>query len=210
MEVEYAEEESRKNVEQPFDSEAANIDSYRVNPPTPITPMQPAFAQDAVPNYKLPLSSDSVVMSDEMSNDLQKVPTIHYIEVDEDATATTATSTSAHDNKSAVTVQEASRNYFVNDSLVELGRYSWIGRRSDQRFLKGCLWSPDGTCLLTVVNGDGMHVTELPMDLYALESVTDARPVDILVSAVHVREGGIVYDYCWYPHMTSSNASSCW
>lgn len=100
--------------------------------------------------------------------------------------------------------------YFSETKLMELSRYSWRSSVSKQRYLKGCVWSPDGTCILTVVNCDGMHVIELPQDLYGLEGFSTDRPLDVLQSAVHVKEGGLVYDYCWYPFMNSYNPSTCW
>lgn len=100
--------------------------------------------------------------------------------------------------------------YFCDKHVVELSRCTWRGSANNQRFLKGCLWSPDGTCILTVANGNGMHVFELPIDLYGVDSIEEDRPLDILQSAVHIKEGGSVYDYCWYPFMNSSNPTSCW
>lgn len=101
--------------------------------------------------------------------------------------------------------------YFIDKTVVELARISWRGSSKHQKFLKGCLWSPDGTCALTTINGDGMHVVELPADLYGSDSISGDRPVDVLQSAVHVKEGGVVYDYSWYPFMNSSDpASCCW
>lgn len=100
--------------------------------------------------------------------------------------------------------------YFCDKHVVELSRCTWRGSTNNQRFLKGCLWSPDGTCILTVANGNGMHVFELPSDLYSVDSIAKDRPLDILQSAVHIKEGGSVYDYCWYPFMNSSNPTSCW
>lgn len=100
--------------------------------------------------------------------------------------------------------------YFCDKHVVELSRCTWRGSTKNQRFLKGCLWSPDGTCILTVANGNGMHVFELPGDLYTVDSIGEDRPLDILQSAVHIKEGGSVYDYCWYPFMNSSNPTSCW
>lgn len=100
--------------------------------------------------------------------------------------------------------------YFNEFKLMELSRYSWRSSVSKQRFLKGCLWSPDGTCILTVVNCDGMHVVEMPQDLYGFERIPQDRPLDVLQSAVHVKEGGLVYDYCWYPFMNSHDSSTCW
>lgn len=117
-------------------------------------------------------------------------------------------------NKADVTMNSiASQNlevdYFCDNHVVELSRCTWLGSSRTQRFLKGCHWSPDGTCILTVVNGDGMHVLELPRDLYETESIFEDRPLDVLQSVVHIKEGGTVYDYCWYPFMNSSNPTSC-
>lgn len=101
-------------------------------------------------------------------------------------------------------------DFFIEKNVVELARCSWRGSSRNQRYLKGCLWSPDGTCLLTTVNGDGMHVFETPRDLYSAETVSADRPLDCLQSVVHVKEGGIVYDYCWFPFMNSGDPATCW
>lgn len=101
-------------------------------------------------------------------------------------------------------------DFFIEKNVVELARCSWRGSSRNQRYLKGCLWSPDGTCLLTTVNGDGMHVFDTPRDLYSAETVSDDRPLDCLQSAVHIKEGGIVYDYCWFPFMNSNDPATCW
>lgn len=74
---------------------------------------------------------------------------------------------------------------FKNQPIVELSRYSWGS--DQQKYLRGCLFSPDGTCVLTTVNKDGMHIVELPLSLYDNESVSVDRPLDILTSAVHVK-----------------------
>lgn len=101
-------------------------------------------------------------------------------------------------------------NFFIEKNVIELARCSWRGSSKNQRYLKGCLWSPDGTCVLTTVNGDGMHVFETPSDLYGTDAVSPDRPLDCLQSAVHIKEGGIVYDYCWFPFMNSSDPATCW
>lgn len=76
-------------------------------------------------------------------------------------------------------------NYnFKNAPIVELSRYSW--GMNEQKYLRGCTFSPDGTCILTTVNKDGMHIVELPLSLYENESVATDRSLDILTSAVHV------------------------
>ncbi|CAH1098569.1 unnamed protein product [Psylliodes chrysocephalus] len=100
--------------------------------------------------------------------------------------------------------------YNFENSALELARAQWPNY-DDQHYLKGCKWSPDGTCLLTVVRGAGMHVMELPSDLYSGDTVRTSRPIVPLAPAVSVPEAGLIYDYCWYPGMNSSNpATCCW
>lgn len=114
------------------------------------------------------------------------------------------------DDKTVQSNHHASVDFFAENNVVELARCSWRGSSRNQRYLKGCLWSPDGTCVLTTVNGDGMHVFETPSDLYAADSISPDRPLDCLQSAVHIKEGGIVYDYCWFPFMNSGDPATCW
>lgn len=102
---------------------------------------------------------------------------------------------------------------FTGKTLLELCSSSWTrslkANDSVQPFLKGCKWSPDGTCCLSVVNNDGMHLSELPRDLYT-DTPSSDRTIDILDSVVHVKECGLIYDFCWYPGMNSSIPESCW
>ena len=101
------------------------------------------------------------------------------------------------------------RIHFRDKTCIELSRCSWHSQ-SNQNYLKGCLFSPDGTCILTSVNGDGMHVFELPSDLYTIETVSADRPVDLLTPVIHVKEAGNLYDMVWFPFMNSSNPETCW
>lgn len=182
-----------------------NSDYRMQQPETPDTPIGP-FSHEPCPVFRTPLPNDSgmVMDIDETPDNNNKFTRIHFIEAMEESPST------AHAIGATSETPAFSVDYFVNQSLVELGRCAWKGRRSNQRYLKGCLWSPDGTCVLTAVNGDGMHVFELPSNLYGSETVNDDRPIDLLNSAVHVNEAGIVYDYGWYPYMNSSDPSSCW
>lgn len=100
-------------------------------------------------------------------------------------------------------------NYNFENTALELARAQWPNY-GDQHYLKGCKWSPDGTCLLTAVRGGGMNVFELPSDLYSSESVLQSRPIVPLNPAVSVPEGGLIYDYVWYPGMNSGNPATCW
>ncbi|XP_001849879.2 telomerase Cajal body protein 1 homolog [Culex quinquefasciatus] len=95
------------------------------------------------------------------------------------------------------------QDLFQSHSVHELARCSW-DKAAKQNYVRGCLWSPDGSCVLSTVNNDGMHVFELPTDVYGAEKVSTDRPVNLLDAAVHVRESTLVYDYQWYPGMHSS------
>ncbi|XP_055550742.1 telomerase Cajal body protein 1 homolog [Wyeomyia smithii] len=95
------------------------------------------------------------------------------------------------------------QDYFQSLTACEVGRCSW-DKVEKQNYVRGCLWSPDGTCVLAAVNSDGMHVFELPTDMYEAHQISTERPVQLLDSAVHVRETTLVYDYKWYPGMHSS------
>lgn len=99
--------------------------------------------------------------------------------------------------------------YNFEGKTIELGRSQWPNL-DDQHYLRGCKWSPDGTCLLTVVRGGGMNVMELPTDLYVGDTVLSNRPIVPLNPAVMVPESGLIYDYSWYPGMNSANPPTCW
>lgn len=102
---------------------------------------------------------------------------------------------------------------FTTKTLLELCNSSWSrplkAKDSVQPYLRGCKWSPDGTCCLTVVNNDGIQVMELPKDLYE-GSVSATRIIDVLDPVIHVKEAGLVYDFCWFPGMNSGIPESCW
>lgn len=98
---------------------------------------------------------------------------------------------------------------YFQEQLVELGRRCWPSTAQKQHYTKGCYWSPDGTCLLLPVHQDGMHVMELPQDLYNAHIPPANRSLSKLQSAVHVPEGGTVYDCVWYPLMSSQDPDTC-
>lgn len=71
--------------------------------------------------------------------------------------------TALEDNQQeSMLVEEQECSEFVQDEsklfqypLVELGRRLWLSTAEKQLYTKGCLWSPDGTCVLVPVNSDG-------------------------------------------------------
>lgn len=111
------------------------------------------------------------------------------------------------DDKEAVPIEDPTE--YFEARLVELSRRCWTSSQEAQHYTKGCCWSPDGTCLLVPVHLDGMHVMELPADLYSATTLKQTRQITQLQSAVHVPESGTVYDCVWYPHMNSQQPDTC-
>ncbi|KAH8361684.1 hypothetical protein KR084_011624, partial [Drosophila pseudotakahashii] len=141
-----------------------------------------------------------------VSQDNEEVQTVGVINIEDTLELT------SNDNQGVTGAQElaepAPLEYFQG-RLVELGRRCWTSSAEAQHYTKGCLWSPDGTCLLIPVHLDGMHVMELPTDLYSTSTVQRTRSLSKLQSAVHVPEGGTVYDCVWFPHMNSQQPDTC-
>lgn len=74
-------------------------------------------------------------------------------------------------------------------------------------FLKGCKWSPDGTCILTASEDRHARVFTLPADLYnGKYSLSVSENLAVLSSARH---GDLIYDYHWYPLMNSQSYDTC-
>lgn len=77
-----------------------------------------------------------------------------------------------------------------------------------ENFTKGCQWSPDGTCLLAASEDFRIRVYELPGELYS-GKVSSEIILPPLKAALCVKEGGVVYDSCWFPMMNSWDPSTC-
>lgn len=99
----------------------------------------------------------------------------------------------------------ADYNFF--GSIQDIVERGW--NRHSHHYVKGCKWSPDGACLLTAVNNDGMHIVELNTEFYGKDCISAKRDVQYMDSVVHVSERGDIYDYCWYPFMNSYRADTC-
>ncbi|CAK1543190.1 unnamed protein product [Leptosia nina] len=101
---------------------------------------------------------------------------------------------------------------FTSSTLIELCCTAWEKpakvTAEKQPYMRGCKWSPDGTCCLCIVNNNGVQVMELPRDLYE-GGISLNRTIDVLEPVIHVKEAGLVYDFCWYPGMNSAIPESC-
>ncbi|KAE8659735.1 Transducin/WD40 repeat-like superfamily protein isoform 2 [Hibiscus syriacus] len=78
-------------------------------------------------------------------------------------------------------------------------------------FLKGVKWSPDGSCFLASSEDNTLRLFSLPdygsndqTAAYSSVSEEDSYAAQLVVS-----EGESVYDFCWYPYMSSSDPVTC-
>ncbi|XP_032661652.1 telomerase Cajal body protein 1 [Chelonoidis abingdonii] len=74
-----------------------------------------------------------------------------------------------------------------------------------ENFLKGCKWAPDGSCLLTNSADNTLRIYNLPPELFGQEwgAVAEMSPV------LRMAEGDTIYDYCWFPLMSSADPPTC-
>nr|GEW97431.1 hypothetical protein [Tanacetum cinerariifolium] len=78
-------------------------------------------------------------------------------------------------------------------------------------FLKGVKWSPDGSCFLTSSDDNTLSIFTLPDFENCREEKTcsSAATEDSFPASLAITEGEAIYDYCWYPYMSTSDPVSC-
>ncbi|KAK1153521.1 hypothetical protein AOXY_G29584 [Acipenser oxyrinchus oxyrinchus] len=74
-----------------------------------------------------------------------------------------------------------------------------------ENFLKGCKWAPDGLCLVTNSADNVLRVYNLPPELHS----PDCEGLPEMTPVLRMAEGDTVYDYCWYPLMSSMEPETC-
>uniref|UniRef100_A0AAY4BM27 Telomerase Cajal body protein 1 n=1 Tax=Denticeps clupeoides TaxID=299321 RepID=A0AAY4BM27_9TELE len=83
---------------------------------------------------------------------------------------------------------------------------SWADyTNAPENYLKGCKWAPDGSCILSNSADNVLRVYNLPPELYSYNwnGLTEMTPV------LKMAEGDTVYDYCWFPKMSSLDPDTC-
>ncbi|KAI4499265.1 hypothetical protein M0802_005525 [Mischocyttarus mexicanus] len=103
---------------------------------------------------------------------------------------------------------KSSFNWNVSPKLICMATKEYQPTTSCENFTKGCQWSPDGTCLLVPSEDFRIRLYELPTIFYSDKIPLDLATLD-LTPAVVVKEGGLVYDTCWYPFMDSWKPNTC-
>ena len=81
------------------------------------------------------------------------------------------------------------------------------GGSSCGQYLFGCKWSPDATCVLACSSESTMSVFEV--ERWSMFPGTSARAPEAGAAAVTCRAAETVFDYCWFPNMSSALPESC-
>ncbi|XP_018599977.2 telomerase Cajal body protein 1 isoform X1 [Scleropages formosus] len=74
-----------------------------------------------------------------------------------------------------------------------------------ENYLKGCKWAPDGSCILSNSADNVLRLYNLPPEFYSndWDLLTEMSPV------LRMPEGDTIYDYCWFPKMSSLDPDTC-
>lgn len=99
-------------------------------------------------------------------------------------------------------------NWTNTPKLLSLVSEDFESNDFTENFSKGCHWSPDGTCLLVPAADFRLRIYELPRELYS-GKIPEKLPLTPLKTALKFKEGGLIYDSCWYPLMSSWDPSTC-
>lgn len=98
---------------------------------------------------------------------------------------------------------------FESPTLLSSAHKEFEPNEKSENFTKGCQWSPDGTCVLVPSEDFRLRVYELPKELYNTDRLDFKNIPSQLDAALCVKDGGLIYDTCWYPYMNSWNPSTC-
>jgi telomerase Cajal body protein 1 len=107
-----------------------------------------------------------------------------------------------------INIVEKEAKYFKDHRIIELAKATFPNS-TNQHYTKGALFSPDGTCVLSVVNAVGIHCYEIPQDLYGKEEISDEREITLLKPVIEIKTTSNIYDYQWNPYMSSYDPSTC-
>ncbi|KAK3602482.1 hypothetical protein CHS0354_022348 [Potamilus streckersoni] len=84
---------------------------------------------------------------------------------------------------------------------------AWSCFQGKDNYLRGCKWSPDGTCILTNSNDNCLRIFNLPEQLY--QDRGESEDIPEMIPVLKMKECDTVYDFCWYNKMTSSDPVTC-
>ncbi|KAI0981054.1 hypothetical protein GJ496_008663 [Pomphorhynchus laevis] len=79
-----------------------------------------------------------------------------------------------------------------------------------RNFLKGCKWAPDGSCFCTSSADNILRIFNTPPEI--IDHALQLEDVDLFPAfdpVLSMPTHSLIYDFCWYPLMNSSNADLC-
>ena len=79
-------------------------------------------------------------------------------------------------------------------------RPNLFGKISFEVYTRGCKWSPDGLCILSLTDDNRLKIFDTPQQ---------TSECDELRPAVTMKEAETVYDFQWFPLMDSSKPETC-
>lgn len=128
----------------------------------------------------------------------EKVTTTQEMErVDEEKASTPAEVTTPEEEEDKEEV-EAPPPVYPNYQVSSVAKPKELGHFSlDGVISRGVKFSPDGLCLLTNSEDNRLRLLETPRE--------DAPWTPCL----EMKEGELVYDFCWFPKMSSADPSTC-
>ncbi|XP_052782442.1 telomerase Cajal body protein 1-like isoform X2 [Mya arenaria] len=102
----------------------------------------------------------------------------------------------------------ASVYQFRNEPRQITGAWKCFKNDNINNYMRGCKWAPDGTCLLVNSNDNKLRMFNLPEELYYEGG--ERKVIPELVPVFGIKEADTVYDFSWFPLMSSTDpAKAC-
>lgn len=112
-------------------------------------------------------------------------------------------------NQTATKAQCSFYDWNVTPKLLCTALEEYEPTKFSENFTKGCFWSPDGTCLLVPAEDFKIRIYEIPRQLYDKKPCLNDWTTIELTATLTIKEGGIIYDTCWFPFMNSWHPETC-
>ncbi|KAJ3186518.1 Telomerase Cajal body protein 1 [Gaertneriomyces sp. JEL0708] len=104
-----------------------------------------------------------------------------------------------------VAVELASTGRTLCTNAVSIRVAATAARDFEVNFCKGIKWSPDGSCILSSTSDNILRMFEKPAEVVDFSTTASSSLSPVLT----IDKAETVYDFCWYPFMTSLDPSTC-